>query len=73
MTIDDRRMDPISALEVMVVEIDWAKEGGFCVDCIKSWKEIWTKDRERIWDSLGFWLGLDVASDSVTPEPPSLD
>ena len=73
MTIDDRRMDPISALEVMVVEIDWTKEGGFCTSCINSWKEIWTKDRERIWDSLGVWLGLDVASDSMTPEPPSLD
>jgi hypothetical protein len=28
MTIDDWRTDPISALEVMVVEIDWEKEGG---------------------------------------------
>jgi hypothetical protein len=62
MTIDDRRMDIISALEVMIVEIDWAKEGGFCADCIKTWKTIWTKDREKIWKNLGDWLGLDVAS-----------
>jgi len=60
MTIDDRRMDPISALEVMIVDIDWEKEGGFCADCVKTWKVIWTKDREKIWKNLGDWLGLDI-------------
>lgn len=65
MTIDDRRMDPISALEVMIVEIDWEKEGGFCANCVRAWKIIWTKDREKIWKNLGDWLGLDdVASES---------
>ena len=64
MTTDDRRMDPISALEVMIVEIDWEKEGGFCADCVGTWKMIWTKDREKIWRNLGDWLGVDVASDS---------
>ena len=64
MTIDDRRMDPISALEVMIVEIDWEKEGGFCADCVKEWKMIWTKDREKIWKNLSDWLGLDVATKS---------
>ena len=64
MTIDDRRMDPISALEVMIVEIDWEKEGGFCSDCVKMWKTIWTKDREKLWRNLGDWLGLDVDADS---------
>jgi hypothetical protein len=60
MTIDDRRMDPISALEVMIVEVDWEKEGGFCADCVNAWKTIWTKDREKIWKNLGDWLELDV-------------
>lgn len=64
MTIDDRRMDPISALEVMIIEIDWEKEGGFCGDCVKTWKKIWTKDREKIWKNLGDWLGLDAADES---------
>jgi hypothetical protein len=63
MTIDDRRMDPISALEVMIVEIDWGKEGEFCSDCVRTWKAIWTKDREKIWKNLGDWLGLNVASE----------
>ena len=63
MTIDDRRMDPIFALEVMIVEIDWEKEGGFCTGCVTTWKGIWTKDRERIWGDLGDWLGLDTHSD----------
>ena len=62
MTIDNRRMDLISALEVMVVEIDWEKEGGFCPDCVRVWKTIWTKDREKVWKNLGNWLGLNVAS-----------
>lgn len=60
MTIDDRRMDPISALEVMIVGIDWEGRGGFCME----WKTIWTKDREKIWKNLGDWLELDDA-----PEP----
>lgn len=64
MTIDDRRMDPISALEVMIVEIDWEKEGGFCTECATAWKSTWTKDREKIWRDLGYWLGLDTPSDS---------
>ena len=64
MTIDDRRMDPISALEVMVTEIDWEKEGGFCADCVKTWRMIWTKDREKIWKNLGAWLGLGIATGS---------
>lgn len=64
MTIDDWRMDPISALEVMIVKIDWEKEGGFCLDCVEKWKTIWTKDREKIWRNLGDWLGLDVATES---------
>lgn len=64
MTIDDRRTDPISALEVMVVGIDWMKEGGFCADCVGTWKKIWTNDREKIWKNLGDWLGLDVAAGS---------
>ena len=63
MTIDDRRADPISALEVMIVEIDWEQEGGFCADCVKTWKMIWTKDREKIWRNLGDWLGLDIATE----------
>lgn len=63
MTIDDRRTDPISALEVMIVEIDWEKEGGFCADCVKVWKMIWTKDREKIWRNLDDWLGLDIATE----------
>ena len=63
MTIDDMRMDPISALEVMIAEIDWEKEGGFCSDCVKAWKTIWTKDGEKIWKNLEDWLGLDVASE----------
>ena len=64
MTVDDRRMDPISALEVMIVEIDWEKEGRFCSDCVTTWKSIWTKDREKIWKNLGDWLGLDTPSNS---------
>lgn len=64
MTIDDRRMDLISTLEVMVVEIDWEKEGGFCADCVRAWKTIWTKDREKIWKNLGDWLELDDASET---------
>jgi len=64
MTIDDRRTDPISALEVMIVEVDWEKEGGFCKDCVKTWKTIWTKDREKIWKNLGDWLGLEVGAES---------
>ena len=64
MTIDDRRTDPISALEVMIVEVDWEKEGGFCTNCVEAWKTIWTKDREKMWKNLGDWLGLDVASES---------
>ena len=62
MTIDDRRMDLISALEVMIVEIDWEREGGFCGDCVRMWKAIWTKDREKLWKNLGDWLDLGVAS-----------
>ena len=63
MTIDDRWMDPLAALETMIVEIDWEKKGGFCADCVKTWKTIWTKDREKIWKNLRDWLGLDATAD----------
>jgi len=68
MTLDDWRMDPITALEVMIVEIDWEKEGGFCADCIKAWRAIWTEDRKKIWENLGYWLGLDAATESPSPD-----
>jgi hypothetical protein len=50
MTIEARRMDPISALEAMIVGIDWEKEGRFCAGCVKAWKKVWTEDREKCWE-----------------------
>lgn len=48
--------DPVAGLEKLA-EVRW-EEKGFCQGCVKSWRGLWGKQREKIWANLDLWLGL---------------
>lgn len=57
---EDGFLDPITALEDMILSDKWVTEGGFCEGCVKIWKESWTADRQKLWRNLDVWLELGL-------------
>jgi len=55
---EDGFLDPITALEDMIISVRWVEDRGFCESCVKTWKDIWTKERQKLWDNLDVWLDL---------------
>ncbi|KAJ7818971.1 hypothetical protein B0H14DRAFT_2837789 [Mycena olivaceomarginata] len=49
--------DPLCGLHALI-EADWAAEG-YCDACVKLRREVWANRREKIWDNLDIWLGLN--------------
>lgn len=49
--------DPICGLE-RLCEIDWA-QFGFCEGCVSSWRMSWQNTREKLWNDMDLWFGLD--------------
>lgn len=48
--------DPLDGLQ-RLVEIDWVSRG-YCMDCAKGRREVFTKKREELWNRLDGWLHL---------------
>ncbi|KAK0221397.1 hypothetical protein IW262DRAFT_896341 [Armillaria fumosa] len=49
--------DPICGTRALM-ELDWAK-AGYCRACVDQRIVVWGKARERMWEDLDMWLGLD--------------
>ncbi|PBK84228.1 hypothetical protein ARMGADRAFT_1000460 [Armillaria gallica] len=49
--------DPICGTRALM-ELDWAK-AGYCQGCVGQRILVWGKARERMWEDLDIWLGLD--------------
>ncbi|KAI0086017.1 hypothetical protein BDY19DRAFT_1075426 [Irpex rosettiformis] len=48
--------DPLVGLR-RLGEINW--EGmGYCHNCVKLWRDLWTAQGEKLWQQLDLWLGL---------------
>ncbi|KAJ7818975.1 hypothetical protein B0H14DRAFT_2837805 [Mycena olivaceomarginata] len=54
---EDYLYDPLCGLHALI-EADWAAEG-YCDACVKLRREVWANRREKIWDNLDIWLGLN--------------
>ncbi|KAJ7922276.1 hypothetical protein B0H13DRAFT_1983271 [Mycena leptocephala] len=54
---DDYMFDPLCGLQALI-DTDWAAEG-YCEACVKLRREVWSHRREKIWDNLNIWFGLD--------------
>ncbi|KAJ7450374.1 hypothetical protein FB451DRAFT_1052283, partial [Mycena latifolia] len=55
---DDYLYDPLCGLQVLI-DADWAAEG-FCAACVALRHEVWAGRREKVWDNLDIWFGLDT-------------
>ncbi|KAF9234954.1 hypothetical protein BU15DRAFT_51974 [Melanogaster broomeanus] len=53
----DYLFDPIAGLQ-RLLEIDWEAEG-WCEECVRMRKEAWSKARQRLWDRVNVWMGVD--------------
>ncbi|KAJ7633985.1 hypothetical protein B0H17DRAFT_961594, partial [Mycena rosella] len=49
--------DPLCGIQALI-EADLAAEG-YCVACVALRREIWANRREKVWDNLDIWFGLD--------------
>ncbi|KAJ7792348.1 hypothetical protein B0H14DRAFT_2931511 [Mycena olivaceomarginata] len=54
---EDYLYDPLCGLHALI-EADWAAEG-YCDAWVKLRREVWANRREKIWDNLDIWLGLN--------------
>ncbi|KAK0487887.1 hypothetical protein IW261DRAFT_1392386 [Armillaria novae-zelandiae] len=50
--------DPVCGTRALM-ELDWAGVGGYCGGCVERRGVVWGKARERMWEDLDVWLGLD--------------
>lgn len=55
---DDYLYDPLCGLQALI-DADWAAEG-YCQDCVALRREVWANRREKIWENLNIWFGLDA-------------
>ncbi|KAJ7181543.1 hypothetical protein C8R43DRAFT_869463 [Mycena crocata] len=56
---DDYLYDPLCGLQ-MLIDADWAAEG-YCAACVELRREMWANRREKVWDNLDIWFGLEAA------------
>ncbi|KAK0187603.1 hypothetical protein F5146DRAFT_1059715 [Armillaria mellea] len=49
--------DPVCGTRALM-EVDWAR-AGYCRGCVDQRVGVWGKARERMWEDLDIWLGLD--------------
>ncbi|KAJ7681987.1 hypothetical protein DFH06DRAFT_972136 [Mycena polygramma] len=55
--VDDYLYDPVCGLQALI-EADWAAEG-YCAPCVALRRKVWAGRREKIWENLDVWFGLD--------------
>ena len=48
--------DPVCGLERLSI-LDW-ESSGLCSACVMTRRQLWSRKREEIWESLDMWLGL---------------
>ncbi|KAJ7721894.1 hypothetical protein B0H16DRAFT_1431624 [Mycena metata] len=54
---DDFLYDPLCGLQALI-EANWEGEA-YCEACLNLRREMWTNKRERLWDNLDIWFGLN--------------
>jgi hypothetical protein len=54
---EEYHADPICGLQALM-DAPWAAEG-FCEVCVGMRRKAWTSGREKAWENLGLWFGLD--------------
>ncbi|KAF9463193.1 hypothetical protein BDZ94DRAFT_1164397, partial [Collybia nuda] len=54
---EEYHADPMCGFQALM-DAPWAEEG-FCEACIDTRKKAWVNGREKAWENLGLWFGLD--------------
>lgn len=54
---DEYQFDPLCGLQALI-DTKWDEEG-WCSDCVRARREAWTRMRQRTWERVGVWMGLD--------------
>ncbi|KAG2345359.1 hypothetical protein BDR05DRAFT_880871 [Suillus weaverae] len=54
---DEYQFDPLCGLQALI-DIKWEEEG-WCSDCVRARREAWTRMRQKTWERIGVWMGLD--------------
>ncbi|KAJ6598515.1 hypothetical protein B0H10DRAFT_734300 [Mycena sp. CBHHK59/15] len=54
---DDYLYDPLCGLKALI-DVDWGAEG-YCEKCVNLRRDMWGKRREKVWDNLNIWFGLE--------------
>ena len=57
---EDFHADPLCGLQTLI-DAPWDEEG-FCEVCVEHRQTIWRRERERAWDNLAIWFGLNEAA-----------
>ncbi|PCH36969.1 hypothetical protein WOLCODRAFT_157662 [Wolfiporia cocos MD-104 SS10] len=53
--------DPLRAMQDLI-EMDW--DGmGYCVGCVGARRDFWQEEREKLWEGLDRWLGIELDAD----------
>jgi len=55
---DEYQFDPLCGLQALI-DIKWDEEEGWCSDCVRARREAWTRMRQKTWERIGVWMGLD--------------
>ncbi|KAG1738601.1 uncharacterized protein EDB91DRAFT_1054438 [Suillus paluster] len=55
---DEYQFDPLCGLQALI-DIKWDEDEAWCLDCVRARREAWTRMRQRTWERIGVWMGLD--------------
>ncbi|KAG2370317.1 hypothetical protein BDR07DRAFT_1386999 [Suillus spraguei] len=55
---DEYQFDPLCGLQALI-DIKWDEEEGWCSDCVRARREAWVRMRQKTWERIGVWMGLD--------------
>jgi hypothetical protein len=55
---DEYQFDPLCGLQALI-DIKWDEVEGWCESCVRARREAWTRMRQRTWERVGVWMGLD--------------
>ncbi|KAG1865551.1 hypothetical protein DFJ58DRAFT_699273 [Suillus subalutaceus] len=52
------KFDPFCGLQALI-DIKWDEDEGWCSDCVHAKREVWRTMRQRTWERIEVWMGLD--------------
>lgn len=55
---DEYQFDPLCGLQALI-DIKWDEEEGWCSDCVRARREALARMRQKTWELIGVWMGLD--------------